>query len=255
MLHQEVKVKIVDICILILVISISYPKCFSQEIQLDHVITVVSDMDNSIKYFTEKGFTVKKGKLHKNGLINGHVKFKNRTFFEIMSIKGEPSDELSKDYQDLLKNGEGGVYIALAGISTSLMERKLTDLKISYITTEDQNWNYITFPKNSGLSHFFFIENHVELSDPIEILTHKNNSEKIKAVWTEGDDYVKYFLSGIGLRSSGEIEEESFGKGMRYSTKTGEIIIVSKNDPDKRSRIKSIVFGTKDPSKSVKVNL
>ena len=74
-----------------------------QDIRIDHVIAVVADLDSTVIAFEELGFTVKKGRLHDNGLLNAHIKFKNNTSFELMSIKGEPTRELAREYTELLK--------------------------------------------------------------------------------------------------------------------------------------------------------
>ena len=247
------KFKKVDAFILMVVFSIFHIQIFSQEIQIDHVISVVSDIDKAINYYSEKGFTIKKGRLHKNGLINGHIKFKNKTSFELMSIKGEATDKMSKDYEELLNNGEGGVYVAISGINTGVMEMKLTYLKISYNTIKGQNWNYITFPKSSSLAHFFFIESNIVVNDSIDILTHKNKSEKIQAIWIEGDDYVEYFLKGIGLKSAGIISDIDLGDGERFLTCTGDIIIIPRKSLNERPRIKSVSFEKDDNIESVKI--
>ena len=88
---------------------------FCQNIRIDHVINAVDDLDSAIIAFEANGFTVKPGRLHQNGLYNAHIKFKDNTSFELMSVKGDPSDEMAKEYKDLLEDGVGGAYLALSG--------------------------------------------------------------------------------------------------------------------------------------------
>ncbi len=255
---QNLKMKMLKkhgiiIFFLIILFPVSYGQCFGQEIKIDHVISVVSDINKAIDLYTEKGFTVKRGRLHKNGLINGHIKFTNKSSFELMSVMGEATDEISKNYKELLNNGEGGVYIALSGVSTDVMEKKLTDLKISYHIIRGKNWDYITFPKASGLEHFFFIDSHIAINDALNVLTHKNSSEKIKEVFVEGDNRVEYFLKVMGLKTQGESPGIEPGTGKRFFTDTGDIVVVPGKNLNERPRIKSITFEKKDTTESIRI--
>lgn len=225
----------------------------SNNLQIDHIVCLVRNIDLAANLYTKKGFTVKKGSLHKNGLINGHIKFNNKTSIELMSIKGTPTDEISKNYLKLLKNGEGGVFISISGIETSVMEKRLNNLEIDYNTITGENWDYITFPETSSLAHFFFIDSKFEIKDSIDILTHKNNSEKIKEVWIEGDTYVKYFLNGLGLKSMGKTVDMEIGEGERFLTNSGEIIVIPNKAPNSRPRIKLISIENKINAELLKI--
>ncbi len=226
-----------------------------QEIQVDHVISVVSDIDKAINSYTEKGFSLKKGQLHKNGLINAHIKFKNNTSFELMSVKGAATDETAKNYLELLKKREGGVFIAISGIESHEMERKLLDLNIEYKTSIGKNWDYITFPKTSGLAHFFFIDSHITVKDSANILTHKNEADKILEIFVEGDDYVVEFLKGLGIKYLGKNTDTDYGKGDVFSTVTGKIIVIPKKKINERPRVRAILFGKEDNSESLRIEL
>jgi hypothetical protein len=219
---------------------------FSQDIRIDHVITVVADLDSAIKAYEELGFTIKQGRLHENGLINAHIKFKNNTAVELMSIKGEPTDELARNYADLLKHGEGGVFLAFSGIETAEMARRLHELEIEYITLPGKNWDYITFAQNSSLAHIFFIDYHIKTNDSLKILTHNNSAKGIKAIWLEGDEKVKRLLENLGLKPVHIRSDNKIGAGQGYLATAGNIIILPRKNPDQRPRIKAISFGRED---------
>jgi hypothetical protein len=130
------------VCLLILLLGAVTVN--AQDIYIDHVITVVNDLDSAVKLYEKEGFTVKPGKLHENGLINAHIKFKNNSSLELMSLKGKATDELSKTYHKLLQEKEGGVYIALTGIKTGKLMNLLESKGYKFEVTTNKAWNYIT---------------------------------------------------------------------------------------------------------------
>lgn len=223
----------------------------SQDIRIDHIITVVTNLDSAILAYEELGFTVKQGSLHKNGLLNAHIKFKNNTSLELMSIPGEPSDEVAKEYADLLKYGEGGVFLALSGINHAEMARRLNELNVKYNTLSGKSWDYITFPKSSGLSHIFFIEYNIKTSDSKHVLTHNNFTKGIETVWIEGDEKTKHLLESLGLRPVRMRSDSKLGAGQGYRAVAGNIIILPIKNPDQRPRIKAVSFGKEDNAENI----
>ena len=222
-----------------------------QNIRIDHVITVVTDLDSAVKAYEELGFTIKQGRFHDNGLINAHIKFKNNTSYELMSIKGEPTDEIARKYADLLKHGKGGVFLALSGIETAEMERRLNELDIEYNTLPGKNWNYITFPQNSSLAHIFFIDYHFKTNDSKEVLTHNNFTKGIETVWLEGDEKTKHLLESLGLRPVRIRSDIKLGAGQGYRVVDGNIIILPRKNPDQRPRIKAVSFSKEDNAENI----
>jgi len=225
----------------------------SQDIRIDHVITVVADLDSAIRAWEELGFTVKPGSLHENGLLNAHIKFNNNTSVELMSVMREPTDDLAKEYAELLTHGEGGVYLALTGIKTSELAGRLEELAIQYNRLPGKNWDYITFPQRSDLAHVFFIDYHIQVNASKEMLTHKNSTKGIEAVWIDGDDKVRHLLEGLGLMPVRLRSEPKLGAGQGYRTGTGNIVVVPGNNPHQRPWIKAISFGKEDSSESLMI--
>lgn len=214
----------------------------AQNIHIDHVITVVDDLDKSVESWQQKGFTVKPGRLHANGLKNAHIKFKNGSSLELMSISEEPRDAIARNYQKLLKEGgEGIVFIALTGISTDSMELILSQNNIPHETIKGKAWNYITFPDMTGLAHFFFIESFIKVKDTPTTLTHPNQSTGINEVIVEGDKRLIQFLTLIGLKPSPNQQVLQ-----PFQTSTGKIIIIPQKNPSKRPRISSVSFTKND---------
>lgn len=161
-----------------------------------------------------------------------------------MSVTGA-TDAMAQEYLLLSKEKEGGVYVALSGIDTETMEKKLLALGIEHKTERGKSWNYITFPRESGLAVFFFIEGHIVVNDLVELLTHKNGSDQIAAVWLDGGQQVIDFLKGIGLQYSGRVTDSQPGAGETFLTDTGKIIVTSQKVLHSRPRVNAVSFSNK----------
>jgi hypothetical protein len=144
--------------VLLILTFTSYANC--QEIYIDHIIEVVNDLDKTIDEYSNKGFTIKAGKLHHNGLKNAHIKFANQSSLEIMTVVGKTKDSISMQYSKLLKEGDGLVYIGLSGISFDKLSSLLANKGYKYKYIKGKLWDYITFSETSELAPFFFIEYH-----------------------------------------------------------------------------------------------
>lgn len=57
---------------------------------LDHVVLAVRDLDAAAAGFARHGFRSKPGRLHANGLLNRHVKFRDGTGIELMTVRACP---------------------------------------------------------------------------------------------------------------------------------------------------------------------
>jgi catechol 2,3-dioxygenase-like lactoylglutathione lyase family enzyme len=99
--------------ILFLVFFCAMPAVAQQPVLgLDHIPVVVKDLDRAKQDFMKLGFTLKPGRPHDNGLRNAHVKFADGTEIELITPT-EASDELSTQYVDWLREGDGAVSLGL----------------------------------------------------------------------------------------------------------------------------------------------
>lgn len=170
---------------------------FSQSVTVDHVIYLVKNIDSAKLEFKNKGFTLKTGTKHENGITNAHIKFENGTALELLSLYKEPTAPLSKNYFQMLAQGEGLVYIAFSGIELSIASQYLTGLGIAYKTAESRLWNYLSFPEHSSLSSFFIIAYKLDFSENPKFLQHPNGALGIASITIEGDTTVRTFLEMI----------------------------------------------------------
>lgn len=204
------------------------------QIRIDHVIAVVPDLEEAKQGYIRKGFRIKEGRPHENGLLNAHVKFPNHSSFELMTVQGIAIDATARQYQKLLTEREGGAFIALTGHHTDSLKTWLKELNIAFIETSGKLWDYLSFPQDSYLAHLFFIDYHIDtntLNDPTD---HPNGMTRIQNVEIEGGQKVRQFLEHVGLR----LDE----KTSAFSTPTGDIRLIQRANEKKRPRLLSITF-------------
>nr|WP_321236743.1 VOC family protein [uncultured Psychroserpens sp.] len=223
---------------------------FSQELSIDHVIILVPDLDKSIEKYKDHGFTLKKGRKHENGIVNSHIKFKNKSSIELISVSDKPKDDISKDYYNLKKNKEQGVFLAISGFKIREIEKKIESLDIKYEIINTKYWNYLTFKSELGLNHIFFIEYKFEVQDSLNLFTHKNHSEKIKSINIDGNDLTITLLKHLGLKYSVVNDKENKHS---FLTKNGTIV-VENNSITIRPYIKKIVFKNLKNEKTYEMN-
>ncbi len=171
------------------------------EIKLDHIIVTVQNIDKAAETYSTLGFTIKEGRLHANGLLNKHIKFKDGSSVELMTVKGNAKDDIARAYQEFLKNQEGGIYVAINAPFDLVME-KADELGLSYQTSFGDPFSYITF-ENADLANVFFISYGKSFTDPDSILTHKNKVTGIKGIWMESSPLFVELIINLGAELKG----------------------------------------------------
>ncbi|WP_289054101.1 VOC family protein [Carboxylicivirga marina] len=181
----------------------------AQSIRIDHVIEVVHNLDSAINKYQQMGFVIKLGSLHANGLKNAHIKLANKSSYELMSIQGEPTDNVAKHYQELIEEHEGGVYICLTGLDTAELIALLSEKEYVYTVIEGALWNYIILDEPTDLRPFFFIDYKKPLPESKKYWNHKNGSKGIQTVYVEGGLQTQKFLTDIDFINLGDYSFKS----------------------------------------------
>ena len=203
----------------LIVLLFLFSRANGQEVYIDHVIKAVNDLDSTVQQYKDEGFIVKPGRLHKNGLLNAHIKFSNHSSLELMSLAGEPKDRLARTYKDILLRGGGGAFICLSGINIDQLKVRLEKKDYNFYYIQGKAWSYITFPENSLLHTFFFIDYHYEVKDEPELYQHSNGCIGFERVLVEGNDSVFQLMTDIGLFPVKN-------KSNEFKTSTGSIVIL-----------------------------
>ncbi len=218
----------------------------SEGLKLDHVIVAVNDIKQASKTYERAGFTIKPGRLHKNGLLNAHIKFPNHAYLELMSISGTPTDSIAQGYSEFLESGEGGTFVALTGPSIEVATELLKSLAIEHDVIRGSFWDYIVFPKGSNLEHFFFIKMHNVYPQKSWVYEHKNNVSRISEIWVEGNATVARFLEAFGAKLCEKPSGNAEAEKQIFKLSDGSLIAINHRATNQRQRFLGIKFASED---------
>ncbi|MDT0552369.1 VOC family protein [Urechidicola vernalis] len=185
----------------------------SQEVYLDHVIYQVFNLDSITNDYYSQGFTIKPGIRHKNGIENAHLKFNNGSSLEFIALYKDPTDAIAKNYQRILKSKMEVVKIALTGLPLKHISKTLRINQIKHQIIEGKLWSYLTFPEETPLTNFFFIEYHHTFNEHEKYTKHRNGINSIEMISMEYNHDIKAFLSLFITESNSN----------DFNTKTGNI--------------------------------
>tara|TARA_R110000868_G_scaffold37111_10_gene131533 strand:+ start:19164 stop:19940 length:777 start_codon:yes stop_codon:yes gene_type:complete len=228
----------------LLLSNLSFAQSSSVEVFLDHVTLAVSNLESAEERFSTLGFTIKEGRLHDNGLLNKHIKFKDGSAIELMTVQGEAKDDIAKTYKKFLSKQEGGIFIAFNAPFDHVMQ-KAEELSLSYQVSTGNPFSYITF-KNIGLENVFFINNEMETTDTDSILTHEDKVSGIKRVWIQSSPLFTELLILLGASFKGILKTPDQKENPVYRLNDYDFIVDEsfQNNP----RILGIQFETEEIS-------
>lgn len=146
-------------------------------IGLDHIPTVVSDLERAQDTYRWLGFSLKPGRAHANGLRNAHVKFEDGSGIELIAPPHEATDELTRDYLERLKHGEGPAYLSLHARDKTALIAALNAADIAF---EDDSLLTLSDPQ---LRFLFFVQDNRSPTDRPEHFAHPNSASAMTGVW------------------------------------------------------------------------
>lgn len=117
---------------------------------IDHIPIVVRNLDSAANFYQQLGFALKPGRFHANGIRNQHVKFKNETELELISVS-QAVDTLSTEYYNSLKEGEGPRFFGLFSTDIIGIAKQLDGY-----TNYENHKTWITFPPSDPFHLLFF---------------------------------------------------------------------------------------------------
>ena len=147
-------------------------------IGIDHMPTIVADLSQASASYRRMGFSLKSGRLHDNGLRNNHVKFKDGSGIELISVPAVPNDEMTRSYAKFLREGEGPTHLAFHARAPNAL---LAALEAASIPFEDDN-GVITLG-DPRLDFVFFVRDNRSRTDRPEHFAHSNGAIAMTEVW------------------------------------------------------------------------
>jgi hypothetical protein len=206
---------------------------------LDHVVLAVDDLDRASAPFLKHGFRLKHGRLHANGLANRHIKFRDGSSIELMTLRGEPGDAMAERYAALLAAGGGGVYAAFRGPDLEGARRLATGLGLETHRSSSGPWRFLGFPGSSPAAAVFFSSGGAPASDPDSLSSHRPGVHGLAEVWLEGGPELQTLLEKLG---AGRCGPASFAgvSGERLALSRGTVVVVPRR-PGVRPRVLGVV--------------
>lgn len=216
---------------------------------LDHVVLVVRDLDVAGAGFARHGFRLKQGRLHPNNLLNRHIKFRDGTSIELMTVAGEPGDGMAREYAGLLAAGEGGVYAAFTVSDITGPERAARSLRLDAKRSGSGGWRFLSFPPSSPAAAVFFGAGSFVVQDPDSLVAHEPDVAGLAEVWLEAGPQLGALLERLGARRCGDARAADGVRGERWALSRGSVVIVPARAPA-RPRVLGVVLRRRAPGDS-----
>jgi hypothetical protein len=219
---------------------------------LDHVILVVKDLDHAAAGFERHGFRIKPGRLHPNNLLNKHIKFRDGSSIELMTVKGRALDSMARGYAEFLAAGEGGVYLAMGLTDVADTRIAAAHAKLTMRERAYGPWTFLSFASSSPAAAVFFTAGGQPGSDPEALVAHEPDVSGLAEVWLEGGPELGEMLSSLGARHCGEAPRSDGAPGQRWALRRGAVVIVPRRTRA-RPRLLGVVLERRVPGPDGKV--
>ncbi len=145
---------------------------------IDHVPTVVADLDAAVASYARLGFALKPGRVHDNGLRNQHVKFADGSGIELLSPQAGAVDALTRTYVQNLQQGQGPVFVSLHARDTGRLKAALDAAGIAH-HDEDGALSL----DDPALDFLFIGRDNRSPSDRPEHFAHANTAVAMCGLW------------------------------------------------------------------------
>lgn len=207
-------------------------------IRLDHVPIAAADPGAvTARLVSELGLSIKPGRAHENGLENVHIKFRDGSALELMTV-GEPRDALARQYARMIADGGGGAFLALSGLPIDSILAIVGPIEPDLIKTETPAFDWASFPEGHLLNPVFFVDVHQRPPDLPEHLNHASGVTALQGVWVvveEPERLVRLLtrLGGVDCGMRGHAEH-LYGRAVGLGSGTVYVVDAGlwEADPD-----------------------
>ncbi|HEX7802770.1 MAG TPA: VOC family protein [Pseudoxanthomonas sp.] len=194
---------------------------------IDHIPTVVADLEEATAFYKRLGFSIKPGRFHENGLRNSHVKFKDGSGVELICPPSRSTDDLTRAYSDLLQDGEGPAYISFHARDTEALTTALGKANMQF--KDDSGLLTLSEP---GLGFIFFVKDNRSPTDKPEHFAHPNTAVAMTEVWLALDAPSRASLRKL-LLALGAVEKNETAlvpteaRAEVFIVQNGRVVVVS----------------------------
>jgi hypothetical protein len=200
---------------------------------LDHVPTVVADLDQASEDYRRIGFSLKPGRAHDDGLRNRHVKFRDGSGIELIAVPEAPTDAITRAYSERLRQGEGPVYLSLHARETDALVAALDAAHIRF-----EQHDGLTTLADPRLAFLFFVQDNRSPTDLPVHFAHPNGAVAMTEVWLALDvaalESLRNLLVSLGaVEHTGTAEVPEKTAAHVFELQSGRVVVV----PADRQRI------------------
>ena len=209
-------------------------------LRLDHVPVAVGDLDAlSLRLTDEFGFRVGGPVGDESGLETAAIGFGDGTRLELRTVagSGDPGRPRAPDgtaaaeaarYAELIADGGGGAYVALAGPGLNEVIGLAADLEPDLAVSGAGARRRAAFPGDHPLSAVFFVDSAGERPEPSAAPDHANGARGLQAVWVmvEDPERLTRFLLAFGARDCGPSRHPEHLYGRAVGIRGGTVYVV-----------------------------
>jgi hypothetical protein len=217
---------------------------------LSHVVVAVDDLEVASAQFRDIGFRLKQGRLHPNNLLNRHVKFRDGSGIELMTVQGEPRDAMARRYAALAVHGGGGVYVALDVSTVEEPAAAAAAQQLEVQRSSSGSWAFLSFPDSSSAAAVFFAAGVPVTQDPDSLVSHTPDVNGLTEAWIEGDSELIALLEALGARRCGTVRYRDGRPGERIGLSRGQLVIVPARS-ESRPRVLGVVLKLRSPGDTI----
>ena len=201
---------------------------------LDHVPVAVGDLDALARRLTDEfGFRVAQRASREDGLAAAAIDFEDGTRLELMTVEAAPSpgDAIGSEadrYAQLVADGGGGAYLALAGPGLDAVLGMASQLEPDLAVTGEGAGRRAAFPADHPLQAVFFVDPAREPTAPSAAPDHANGAQGLQAVWVmvEDPERLTRLLLAFGARDCGTSRHPEHLYGRAVGIRGGTVYIV-----------------------------
>ncbi len=196
---------------------------------LDHVIIGSENLNEISVLFKKLGFSIKEGKVHKNGIRNNFIEFNDNTEIELVEVNN-PTENFTKEYEKIISQNKFGLQFALRVNEIENLKNNFSVINSNFVELQKGN-DYSTLSAkgiNSELPIFFIQFDKLNNSKT----NHINNTKGISSVWfeTKNIKITARELVDIGFEPIGNYYIPNFtGKIVEFKNANFKIVLIESN--------------------------
>ncbi len=208
-------------------------------LRLDHVPVAVGDLGALSRRLTDEfGFHVRDARRDPNGLETAEIGFGDGTRLELRTVSGsgDPDADATevRRYADLVADGGGGAYVALAGADGTGLGELLAvarDVEPGLAAADSGAGRRAAFPLDHPLHAVFFVDPDPGAEEPRNmsgVAEHPNGARGLQAVWVmvEDPERLTRFLLAFGARDCGPSRHPEHLYGRAVGLRGGTLYVV-----------------------------